>query len=41
MKRLFLIVVLISVYHLEAQEMKLPYHQIPEYPEDYTTGNVF
>lgn len=40
MKRIFLIVILISVYHLEAQEMKLPYYQIPEYPEDYTAGNV-
>ncbi|MFD2586617.1 DinB family protein [Croceitalea marina] len=40
MKRLFLIVVLVSVYHLEAQDMKVPYEQIPEAPSDYTTGNV-
>jgi len=40
MHKLVLIPLLIFVFNSHAQEMKLPYHQIPEYPEDYTTGNV-
>lgn len=40
MKKLFLFIALIAVYHIEAQDMKLPYHQIPDAPTDYTSGNV-
>ncbi len=28
------------VTELQAQHMELPYHQIPDYPETYTAGNV-
>ena len=28
------------IFGLHAQEMELPYHQIPDYPEDYGPGNV-
>ncbi len=24
----------------QAQDMQLPYHQIPDYPEDYSSGNI-
>ena len=40
MKKLIVIAFLIFGFTNYAQDMKLPYHQIPEYPEDYTTGNV-
>lgn len=40
MHKLVLIPLLIFVFNSHAQEMKLPYHQIPDYPEDYTTGNI-
>lgn len=28
------------VAELQAQDMELPYHQIPDYPQTYTAGNV-
>ena len=28
------------IFGLQAQKMELPYHQIPDYPEDYGPGNV-
>lgn len=40
MNKSVLIPFLIFVFNCQAQEMKLPYHQIPDYPEDYTAGNV-
>lgn len=28
------------MYNANAQDKELPYHQIPDYPEDYSPGNV-
>ena len=40
MKKLLLIPVVFFIINCQSQEMKLPYHQIPEAPEEYTAGNV-
>ena len=46
MKNLSLLKLLVFAFlftlatELQAQDMKLPYHQIPDYPETYTAGNV-
>ncbi len=34
------LVILMMNYNLQAQEMKLPYKEIPAYPPDYASGNV-
>jgi len=38
--RLVLLSLLLLVFNLQAQDMDLPYHQIPDYPEDYSSGNI-
>ncbi|WP_083158087.1 DinB family protein [Allomuricauda sp. CP2A] len=40
LKRLGLVFFFTLVTQLQAQDMKLPYHEIPDYPETYTAGNV-
>lgn len=40
MQKLLFFPILILMSNLQAQDMELPYHQIPESPTDYTTGNV-
>ena len=31
---------MLASFSLQAQKMELPYRQIPEYPEDYSSGNI-
>ncbi|MEM7485909.1 MAG: DinB family protein [Bacteroidota bacterium] len=40
MKKLFLYSILLLPFCIQAQDMKLPYDEIPEYPEDYGPGNI-
>jgi len=40
MKKYLLLPILILSLHMQAQQKELPYHEIPEYPEDYGPGNV-
>lgn len=40
MKNLLVLSIFILASNLQAQNMELPYHQIPDYPEDYGSGNV-
>ncbi len=40
MQKLLFFLILIFISNLQAQDMRLPYHQIPESPPEYTTGNV-
>ncbi len=40
MKRLFLYTLLFVTFCIQAQNMKLPYDEIPEYPENYDSGNI-
>lgn len=40
MKKLLLIPVVFFIINCQSQEMKLPYHQIPEAPKEYTAGNI-
>ena len=40
MKKPIFVIALFFTLILNAQKMDVPYHQIPNYPEDYTAGNV-
>ncbi|GMN09685.1 hypothetical protein MTsPCn9_17280 [Croceitalea sp. MTPC9] len=40
MNKLLFLPILFFTLYLQAQDMKLPYHQIPDYPEDYGSGNL-
>ncbi|MDT0538503.1 DinB family protein [Croceitalea sp. P059] len=40
MIRLIIVPLLFVISTLQSQTMDVPYHQIPDYPKDYTTGNV-
>lgn len=40
MHRLLFFPIFILIINLQAQTMELPYHQIPDYPQDYGPGNV-
>lgn len=40
MKTHILLPILILSLHIQAQQQELPYYEIPEYPEDYGSGNV-
>ncbi|WP_222982193.1 DinB family protein [Flagellimonas meishanensis] len=39
-KKIGLVFFLTFILNTHAQDMKLPYYQIPDYPEDYGPGNV-
>ena len=39
MKNLFLLLMLTQLTYSQS-EMELPYHEIPEYPENYTSENI-
>ncbi len=40
MTKLFLYPLLLITFCIQSQDMKLPYDEIPEYPEDYGPGNI-
>ncbi|TXN37918.1 hypothetical protein FVB32_06405 [Flagellimonas hymeniacidonis] len=40
MKKYIVLPILILTLQMQAQEKQLPYYEIPDYPEDYSPGNV-
>ncbi|UJH66046.1 DinB family protein [Allomuricauda sp. SCSIO 65647] len=40
MKPCLSVLFLFLIINVQAQEMGLPYHQIPDYPSEYTSGNI-
>lgn len=39
-KNIFFGLIFILTFNMQAQHKELPYHQIPDYPENYESGNI-